>query len=264
MGESMLLQKNLFNKKNKIDIAIERMQTFVPPEGYYLAFSGGKDSVVIETLAKMAEIKYESHYNMTTIDPPEVIKFIRQNHPNVAFDKPRKPFLKLLEEKGFPMRQHRWCCEELKECNGSGRTIITGIRWAESHQRANRRIIESCYKDSTKKYVNPIIDWTTHEVWEFIRMFKVSYCSLYNEGFDRIGCLMCPMASTKKRVRDSERYPKYTKAYIRSFEIRYDYLKSKNAESIKRWKSGEEMFWWWLKENKSNKKENEFQLHLMP
>lgn len=40
----MLLETNLFLTVDKFKIAIERLQYFVPPEGYYQAFSGGKDS----------------------------------------------------------------------------------------------------------------------------------------------------------------------------------------------------------------------------
>ena len=55
--------------RDKVDKAILRLQTYEPPEGYWLAFSGGKDSVVIKALADMAGVKYEAHYSVTGIDP---------------------------------------------------------------------------------------------------------------------------------------------------------------------------------------------------
>lgn len=65
---------------DKVETAIKRLQTFEPPEGYYLAFSGGKDSAVIKALADMAGVKYDAHYNLTSVDPPELVKFIKDFH----------------------------------------------------------------------------------------------------------------------------------------------------------------------------------------
>lgn len=62
----MLIKHHLFGVENKIKNAIELLRQFEPPEGYYLAFSGGKDSVVIKALADMAGVKYDAHYNLTT------------------------------------------------------------------------------------------------------------------------------------------------------------------------------------------------------
>lgn len=84
----MIEQLNM-NGKNKIDVAIERLKTFEPPEGYYLCFSGGKDSVVIKALADMAGVKYDAHYNVTSVDPPELVRFIKDKHPDVDMDYPR-------------------------------------------------------------------------------------------------------------------------------------------------------------------------------
>lgn len=74
---------------NKVETAIERLKTFEPPEGYYLAFSGGKDSVVIKGLADMAGVKYDAHYNLTTVDPPELVQFIKEYHKDVSVEIPR-------------------------------------------------------------------------------------------------------------------------------------------------------------------------------
>lgn len=54
----------------KIETSIKRLRSFEPPEGYFLAFSGGKDSQCIYHLAKMAGVKFDAHYNVTSVDPP--------------------------------------------------------------------------------------------------------------------------------------------------------------------------------------------------
>lgn len=81
----------------------------------------------------------------------------------------------------------------------------------------NRRMVEMCYKTHTTT-INPIIDWTNDEVWEFIKEYNVPYCCLYDEGFKRIGCIGCPMGSVKQRQYEFDRYPKYKVLYLKAFE----------------------------------------------
>ena len=66
--------------------------------------------------------------------------------------------------------------------------------------------------------VNPIIDWSDDEVWEFIHEYNVPYCGLYDEGFKRLGCIGCPMGSVKQRRFEFERYPKYKNLYLLAFQ----------------------------------------------
>ncbi len=241
----MLRETGLFEVRDKIQESIQFLQDHEPSEGYYLAFSGGKDSICIKQLAVMAEVQYDSHYSVTTIDPPELVKFIRKYHSDVEFDHPEKPLLRVLETKGFPQRQRRWCCALYKERGGSGRRVVTGIRAAESVKRAGRRAVEVCYKDTSKMYFNPIINWSDAEVWEFIREQDLPYCELYDQGWKRIGCLFCPNAG-KHRLEEAKQYPRYVNTFIKSFKK----LHGTGRKSMDRWKDGEEMFWWWLDENK--------------
>lgn len=83
--------------------------------------------------------------------------------------------------------------------------------------RENARIVEMCYKTHTTM-VNPIIDWTDEEVWEFIHEYKIPYCKLYDEGFKRLGCIGCPMGSVEHRLYEFERYPKYKNLYLLAFQ----------------------------------------------
>ena len=73
----MLKEQTIFGLVNKVDLAIRRIKLHEPPEGYYVAFSGGKDSCVILDLIKRAGVKFDAHLNITTVDPPEVIRFVR-------------------------------------------------------------------------------------------------------------------------------------------------------------------------------------------
>ena len=236
----------------KIDLiatAIDRLKSFEPAEGYYLAFSGGKDSIVIKALADMAGVKYDAHYSVTTIDPPELVRFIKEYHSEVEWHFQPKPFLHRLVEKGFPQRQRRWCCAEYKETGGSGRIVVTGIRWAESAKRAKRRMVESCFNDRTKRYLNPIVEWSDTDVWQFIRENNIPYCGLYDEGFKRLGCLMCPMAGKMRKI-EAKRYPGFKRAFINAFQKMYDKKKAEGKTSVDRWKDGEDMFNWWINDRR--------------
>ncbi len=235
------------SSKERVQKAIDRLRFFESKERpYYLAFSGGKDSIVIKRLADISGVKYEPVYNLTTIDPPELVQFIRKYHRDVRVDRPLVPFLTRMAERGFPMRHHRWCCEEYKERGGYYRTVVTGVRWAESYKRKARRLVEACYKNKTKTYLNVIIDWTNKEVWDFIRQESLPYCELYDAGWERIGCLFCPLAGRMMRLREAFRYPRYVKAFVRAFERLYANRKAEGSSSVDRWTGGKDMFAWWL------------------
>jgi phosphoadenosine phosphosulfate reductase len=215
-----LVNETLFGTVDKVKIAIDRLRQFEPSEGYYGAFSGGKDSETIKKLANLAGVRVDWRYNVTGIDPPELVYHIRNNHPDVIFEMYKKSMWKLIVEKGIPpTRIMRYCCEALKEGGGEGRFVITGVRWAESVKRklnrgiveitgnktkdkhiflnidndTERRITETCVTKG-KRILNPIVDWNDSDVWEFIREYQIKYCSLYDEGFKRLGCIGCPMA----------------------------------------------------------------------
>lgn len=236
-----LTQLNFYGK-NKIEVALSRLREFEPPEGYHLAFSGGKDSIVIFDLAIKAGVSFDPHYNITGIDPPELVYFIRGNYPDMIYEKPLENIWHLIERKGLPRRNARFCCEYLKEHSGAGRLVATGIRWQESWRRKRRKMFETCRWVKAKSFLHPIIDWTTAEVWEYINGENLPYCSLYDEGFKRLGCVLCPMTTRAQTLRDKERWPKIAEAWHRAC-VRYF---NQGRESCKRWSSAEEMFEWWL------------------
>jgi len=233
-----------------INITIDRYRAFEPVEGYYLAFSGGKDSIVIYELAKMSGVKFDAHYNVTTVDPPELVHFIRREYPEVKFELPKLSMWQLMaREKSPPTRLMRFCCKELKEHGGDGRFTITGVRWAESARRALKRKMCEFWPKQHKQILNPIIDWSNEHVWAFIKERKLSYCDLYDKGFERLGCVLCPMDEAGV-IRSLALWPKIAEAYKRTFVKIIEARKESGLKCEGHWENGESLFSWWITRKK--------------
>lgn len=111
--------------------------------GYYLAFSGGKDSQALFHIAQLAGVQFEGHMNLTSVDPPEVIRFVKRSYPEVELIKPKDSIYHVaLRKQLLPTKKVRWCCEEFKEKAGAGKVTLIGIRHQESRNRAKRNEVE--------------------------------------------------------------------------------------------------------------------------
>ena len=114
-----------------------------PTDGYFLAFSGGKDSQALFHMAQLAGVKFQGHMNLTSVDPPEVIRFVRQQYPEVALTKPKDSIFNIaIKRKILPTMRVRWCCAEYKETAGAGKVTLIGIRHQESARRSKRNEVE--------------------------------------------------------------------------------------------------------------------------
>ena len=290
--------------------AIQTLQSFQPksfeteePEPYYLCYSGGKDSDVILALAKLADVKFEAVHNLTTVDAPETVNYIKAN-PDVKIDKPELSMFQLIPKKRMPpTRLVRYCCEELKERGGKRRTKITGVRWEESASRKNnqgkvviqggekrllkwveeagldldyevnkngsmvlnddndesRAVVDHCYR-TRSVMVNPIVDWTEKDVWDFLHYYSVKVNPLYEVkeindtycplGDKRVGCIGCPMQGGKGMIEDFIRYPKYRDNYLRSFKRMQEKRKTDGLPPFAYDVNGEmtarEIMMWWV------------------
>ena len=204
-----------------------------------MAFSGGKDSQALYHIAEMAGVKFKAHMNLTSVDPPEVIRFVKQHYPDVELIKPKMSIYDMaLKKHILPTRKFRWCCAEFKEMSGAGKVTLIGIRKAESARRNKREEISihikgkrteetfdqwseheekmvTCVGGKDKILVSPIIHWTEQDVWEFLNdVVKVPHCKLYDEGYTRIGCICCPMSQKRQKLREIKQYPHVKRRWI--------------------------------------------------
>lgn len=255
LRKKMLHSVELLQKAEKLALSYDAEQ------GYYLAFSGGKDSQALYHMAQLAGVKFQGHMNLTSVDPPEVIRFVKLNYPEVELIKPKKSIFQIaIERQILPTMRVRWCCEEYKEMAGAGKVTLIGIRKAESARRAKRNEVEvssrkfsgdlealetyrqeqrakrarqqskekgvnitntdeettlGCIHGKESLLISPIIHWTEQDVWEFLNdVVSVSHCSLYDEGWHRIGCIGCPMSSYKQKTLENERYPHVKRGWL--------------------------------------------------
>ena len=246
----MLRQQTLFELVDKVNVATKRIihhcQTMSGIVTIVGAFSGGKDSCVIKELVRLSGVKVQWFYNQVGLDPPELLAFIKQHHPDVTRVLPPKPiFTRMIEKQFPPLRKQRWCCEHLKEYHGEG-LVITGVRWAESSRRAKRLLFEPCKTNKKRFFLSPIIDWSDDDVWEFITENKLPYCPLYDEGFKRLGCILCPMASEKARRKEAKRWPRMANAWRAALGRLIQSRQAAGKESIANCSTGEELFAWYL------------------
>ena len=270
-------------------IAIAHLKAFEPQDGkgYYLCYSGGKDGDCVRILAELANVKHDIVHNLTTVDAPETIYYVR-SVPGVIIERPPKSMWRLIAKNTIPpTRIARYCCAALKERGGIGRLKITGVRKSESTRRAEnaelvkvigkpkttqkfaeqigadfrvtkqnglvmnhdndeaRRLVERCYR-TQQTMINPIVDWSDDDVWEFLQYYGCKSNPLYQCGYKRIGCIGCPMGHGKQQKQEFERYPKYRALYVRAFEKMLDNIRAKNITIRVNWQNGEDVFHWWI------------------
>lgn len=214
-----------------------------PENGFYLAFSGGKDSQALYHVAKMAGVRFQAYMSLTSVDPPEVIRFVRKWYPDVELIKPKISIYEMAKKKHIlPTRTKRWCCAVYKEAYGAGSVALTGIRKLESARRAKREEVSTqikgkrgeytfdewsvqqetmvtCVNGKDKLIISPIIYWSERDVWDFLNnIVGVPHCELYDQGFRRIGCICCPMSAERQKIKELIRYPHVYRNWLKTIK----------------------------------------------
>lgn len=269
--------------------AISRLKAFAPEaHPYWLCYSGGKDSDAVRILAELAGVRYDLEHDLTTVDAPETVRYVREMGAHINIPKLSMRQL-IIRECYPPTRIARYCCRALKESNGKGRLKVTGVRTAESVMRSkksglikilgkpktvlnkadelgaeydkpndnslimnmdnapSRRLVEFCYR-TTNTILNPIIDWTDADVWEFLHAHGCKSNPLYECGVKRIGCIGCPMGSKSQKEDQFRHYPHLYKMYLNAFSAMLANRK-KQGKNIEMWENAQDVMDWWIEKS---------------
>ena len=187
----------------------------------YVSFSGGKDSLVALDLAKTAlkQREFKAFFLNTGIEFPETIEFARSfcekfGVPLEEVDS-GSAFWEQVKKFGPPAKDFRWCCKVCKlasagdleignkSCKIQGKETaskiaylaIDGKRKHESFSRARISASETNPFVPAQLNIFPIRDWKALEVWLYIYWRGLSYNPLYDLGFERVGCWLCPFCA---------------------------------------------------------------------
>lgn len=193
----------------------------------------------------------------------------------------------LIVKKGIPpTRLVRYCCSVFKENTEKNRVVALGVRAAESTKRMNRDTfstwgsnmndvkyfslshVDEVFKDAKEQdevwdctlvtiarkhktiIVNPIYEWNDSEIWDYIHENNIKYNELYDMGYKRVGCILCPLARKSEKLRDIVTFPKYKDKYIRAFDKMLEARKLAGKDDTHgEWTDGEGVFRWWIEDN---------------
>ncbi len=224
------IEKYLKNNENRINklvehsknILIEYIQKY-ENKNYVInvSFSGGKDSAVSTLLAKEILEDIDVLFIDTGLEYPETNQYVKDfakkydlNLKVIDGDN----FWNEIDEEGIPTKDDRWCNSSCKliplenffdEEYGEDKKILTidGSRKLESFARANLGYIRQSGFIENQTNLFPLLDWNSIDIWSYIFLNNVLYNPMYEEGFERIGCYMCPAALNSEFLRVKELHP---------------------------------------------------------
>jgi phosphoadenosine phosphosulfate reductase len=219
-----------------------------------VGFSGGKDSLVTYLLAKKALKESPPLFFMDTgLELPETLEYLNdfaaRHKASIITKEAGEQFWDSIEAFGPPARDFRWCCKVLKlgpaaiaisEEIGGDTLSFMGQRKLESFQRSQEPRVSSNPWVPGQTSANPIQKWNALEVWLYIFREKEPFNPMYNEGYHRMGCYLCPASPLAEieSLRDThpELYTRW-KGKISEWAEKLGYSKEWAELGFWRWKS---------------------------
>jgi phosphoadenosine phosphosulfate reductase len=186
----------------------------------FVSYSGGKDSLATLLLALKCLGDVPLLFNDTGIEAPATVEHVWRVADKfgleLVYASAGDAFWRSVPVYGPPARDCRWCCKvcklipiakAVKERFQEGAYTILGQRKYESFARLKAPIIEKSRWIPNLVSVSPIRDWSALHVWLYLMRARVEFNPLYKEGFDRIGCWLCPACELAEFKRVKELYP---------------------------------------------------------
>ena len=209
---------------------------------FYVAFSGGKDSVVTLDLVQRAlpHNEFKVLFGDTGMEFPDTYRtveiihdFCSDNNNEFIVAKsdcsPEYTWSKF----GPPATVNRWCCsvhktspqvnllrETLGKPNFTGMAFI-GVRGSESLARNEYDFISIGEKHKGQYNCNPILEWNSAELYIYIYMHDLYLNEAYKKGNRRAGCLVCPRAAERNEYMARICYPAEFNKLLNSVYMMY-------------------------------------------
>lgn len=208
--------------RNKVDV-------------FYVAFSGGKDSVVSLDLVQRAlpHNEFKVLFGDTGMEFPDTystIEVIKQlcAKQNIEFITAKSDFdpEDTWHKFGPPATVHRWCCsvhktspqittlrKVLNKSDFTGMAFI-GVRASESLSRNEYDYVSLGEKHKGQYSCNPILEWNSAELYTYIYSENLYLNEAYKKGNRRAGCLVCPRAAERNEYMARVCYPNEFNKFI--------------------------------------------------
>jgi len=192
------------------------------------SFSGGKDSLVALHLALQAGLEPTILFNDTGLELPPTIDNVKlvvsKYNLRLLLANAGDAFWSFVNVFGPPAKDYRWCCKVLKLAKiakiykkyyPNGALVIIGQRALESVDRSwSGRVWRNKWLPSVLN-TSPIQEWDQLMIWMYIHKNRLPYNTLYDKGFDRIGCYLCPAANIAEYHIVSTHYPELWERWMR-------------------------------------------------
>jgi len=178
-----------------------------------VAFSGGKDSVVLLDLVQRAIdpdrfLVVFSDTHMEVSETLSTLEAAKKHWPSLAFHvaKSSRTALDTWRDMGPPSRMHRWCCTVhksapslilLRETTGirdAHVLVYDGVRASESQRRGSYLMVSEGRKHTSQINVSPVLRWSSAEIYLYLFARCLPLNEAYRYGAMRVGCVVCPMA----------------------------------------------------------------------
>ena len=201
---------------------------------FYVAFSGGKDSVVALDIVQRAlpHNEFKVVFGNTDMEFPTTTELVQKlsrkcsdegiEFLEAASNMTSKESWNIF---GPPARKVRWCCTVHKTApvinmlsdkfaNGKLRCVmITGVRGDESVSRSEYDEMSMGKKMAGQYSFHPILEWSSAEIYLYIYSQGLLLNDAYKYGFNRVGCIMCPNSSEKHEYIKRQCFPELVDEY---------------------------------------------------
>ncbi len=199
--------------------------------GFYGCEGGGMRTAAVRQLCVLAGVKVTWRYNLCGLEPVEVMDHVRKEYPGTEWWGRAEHFgERALEQTGVMERTGPWCMREFREWGGDAKVKLIPGRWMETRRKHLVWETWPVYEPASAVGVarctswiwNPIAGWTEEELWEFVERGSLHVCELYGEGFERMGCIGCPMRGKAALDRDMARWPEVGRFWFAAFARIWD------------------------------------------